>query len=180
MSQSSSNVKPTGKPAEAVLSLGSNRGTREWFVLAAANRLARSAGLTVTGLSSLYETEPEGEGFSGPFVNAVCTVLTSLDPFGLLELCNTVEKEFGRDREKAGRDRTVDVDIILYGGIRLNEPDLVIPHPRFEGRAFVLVPLVELAPLTVVPPGRDTIRDILSRLDRKGKVRRISSRSIIF
>jgi 2-amino-4-hydroxy-6-hydroxymethyldihydropteridine diphosphokinase len=164
MSQSSRSGRPDGRAAvRAVLSLGSNLGERENIILEAASRIATFTGISSARLSSLYETVPIGEGYSSPFVNAVMTVETSLSPRNLLELCQALENTAGRDRTGPTGDRTLDIDIILYGDENIDEPDLSIPHPCYLERAFVLIPLAELEPDMGLPEG-------------EGKVTRISSR----
>jgi len=162
----------------AALSLGSNLGCRESSILAAARRLELEPGIELLALSSLYETEPVGNGFRSTFLNAACTVQTSLDPSALLGLCKALERAFGRDRGGAG-DRPLDIDIILYGDRIIEEPELVIPHPRFAERLFVLLPLSEIAPEMTDPATGERIDVLCGRISGGGWVRRISSRGRI-
>lgn len=178
MSQSSSNDRHEGRAVEAVISLGSNTGSREWNILRAVESLAFSGKTEVKRLSSLYETEPVGEGFSAPFVNAACIVETLLGPEELLRLCFSIEDEGGRSRRPGEPDRPIDLDIILYSDIAIDTPQLKIPHPRFTDRLFVLVPLDEISPGLELPQGGGRISDLLERGGRRGWVRKISSRSL--
>lgn len=179
MSQSLSNGKPEGRPAvKAVLSLGSNMGEREKHVLAAALRIASSADVDSARLSSLYETEPQGEGYSRPFVNAVMIIDTTLAPCSLLALGQGLEREAGRAGGDAAGDRTLDVDIILCGTSRIDEADLKIPHPRFMKRLFVLAPLAELEPGLRLPGG-GTAAEAAQAEEAVGRVERISFRGRI-
>ena len=179
MSPSSSNGKPDGPAAgRAVISLGSNVGERERYVLSAAARIAASKGIVSARLSSLYETGPVGEGYSRPFVNAVMIVRTTLDPRSLLELGQRLEREAGRVREGGSGDRTLDVDLILCGESRIDETDLTLPHPRFMERLFVLVPLAEIEPGFPLPGG-GSAAEATKAENAAGKVARISSRGRI-
>jgi 2-amino-4-hydroxy-6-hydroxymethyldihydropteridine diphosphokinase len=179
MSQSSSNGKPDGRPAvKAVLSLGSNMGERERQVLAAAARIASSAGVVSARLSSLYETEPQGDGYSRPFVNAVMVIDTTLAPRALLALGQGLEREAGRAGGDRAGDRPLDVDIILCGESRVDEADLMIPHPRFMERLFVLVPIAELEPELTLPEGC-TAAEAMEAEKAVGEVERISFRGRI-
>lgn len=100
----------------------------------------------VTASSSLYLTKPVGVEDQPNFLNAVIEVRTTLAPRELLDLCGQVEKKIGRERTIRWGPRVIDIDILLYEGIELDEPGLTIPHPRMMERAFVLVPLAEIAP----------------------------------
>lgn len=162
----------------AALSLGSNMGERESSILEAMRRLGRSDGIDLLASSSLYETEPIGPDFNSTFVNAACTVETSLDPFALLGLCKELERAFGR-REDGEGDRPLDIDIVLYGDSVILEPELVIPHPRFKERLFVLQPLAEIAPQMTDPSNGERIDALRESRTGEGWVRRISSRRLI-
>jgi 2-amino-4-hydroxy-6-hydroxymethyldihydropteridine diphosphokinase len=157
MSQSSSNVKHEGRfRRPAVLSIGSNAGERESTVLAAASVIASRGGVNRPKLSSLYETEPVGAGYSRQFINAVMTFETSLDPRSLLGLCMELEIDAGRDPEDRSGDRTLDIDIILMGSLKIDTAGLTVPHPRFRERRFVLLPLAEIEPELPLPPDGKT------------------------
>ena len=126
--------------------LASLAGSPEATLAAAAVRL-ESLG-RVTRRSSLYSTEPVGLAEQPRFVNAVVALETELEPLALLEGLLGIEQEFGRDRTAgiANGPRTLDLDLLLLGDLRICEPGLEIPHPRLNQRAFVLVPLNEIAP----------------------------------
>ena len=132
----------------AYIGLGANLGDREAAIRGAAARLG------VRRLSALRETEPWGPVADQPrYLNAVGELETELPPRALLAELLAAEKAFGRDREDAVRfgPRTLDLDLLLYGSERLDEPDLTVPHPRLREREFVLEPLAELAPELDVP-----------------------------
>jgi 2-amino-4-hydroxy-6-hydroxymethyldihydropteridine diphosphokinase len=116
--------------------------------------------------SSLYRTEPVGFADQPHFLNAVVALETNLDPRQLLDQLLHIEKEFGRDRT-AGiphGPRTLDLDILLSGSLELNEPGLELPHPRMAERAFVLVPLAEIAPELLIPRYGKTVSELLHSL----------------
>jgi len=124
--------------------------------------------------SSVYRTEPVGFADQPFFLNAVVALETDLDARTLLNKLLTIEKEFGRDRSAGipNGPRTLDLDILLSGGLELNEPGLVLPHPRISERAFVLVPLAEIAPHLLIPGVGKTVAELLQMLQttRKGDV----------
>jgi len=135
--------------ASAALSLGSNVGDTRANLARALERLDRS-GARVLLRSSDYLTEPWGPVEQDPFVNACALVETDLAPGDLLRLCQAVEEELGRTREVRWGPRTIDIDILIYDAVALHSPTLTIPHPRALERAFVLVPLAEIAPGLVI------------------------------
>ena len=111
-------------------------------------------------LSPLYCSAPVGVGAQPDFVNAVAEIETELAPRGLLWKLLTIEARFGRTRETPGAARTLDLDLLLYGGLVIDEPGLEVPHPRMHERAFVLAPLADLAPELVIP-GRGPVATLL-------------------
>ena len=124
--------------------------------------------------SSLYRTEPVGFTDQPRFLNAVVALETNLDARQLLNKMLAIEKEFGRDRSAgiANGPRTLDLDILLWNGLESNEPGLELPHPRLAERAFVLVPLAEIAPHLMIPGIRKSVLELMQRLQttRKGDV----------
>lgn len=126
----------------AYVALGSNLGDRESFLRLGVRGLGH-----VTAMSSVYETDPVGgPEDQGAYLNMVVEVETSLDPFALLRRCQRIEAEAMRQRVVRWGPRTLDVDIIQFGDISIDSDELVVPHPRFAERRFVLEPLAELAP----------------------------------
>jgi 2-amino-4-hydroxy-6-hydroxymethyldihydropteridine diphosphokinase len=152
----------------AYIGLGGNlaslAGEPEATLAAAARRLD-SLGRLV-GRSSLYSTAPVGFAEQPRFVNAVVALETELAPRGLLEGLLAVEQEFGRERTAgvANGPRTLDMDILLFGDLEISEPGLEIPHPRLVERAFVLIPLNEIAPQAVVPGLARTVQQLFASL----------------
>lgn len=149
--------------------LASWAGAPEATLAAAALRL-ESLG-RVTSRSSLYSTAPVGFAEQPRFVNAVVELETALEPRELLERLLAIEQEFGRDRAAgiANGPRTLDLDILLYGDLEIREQGLVIPHPRLSERAFVLIPLNEIAPQAVVPGVAKTVGQLLTKLIEAAK-----------
>ena len=159
----------------AVLSLGSNEGMREERLLEAVRLLGGDPSVILTAFSPLYETEPIGVRTSACFVNAVVIIEFEGTPEGLLHLCRDLERRAGRRRP--GPDRPLDVDIILFGEIRVDEPELTIPHPRFRERLFVLAPLADVAPDMPLPPDGKRAPELIGSHSLKGWIRKISGRS---
>lgn len=129
---------------------------------------------SITRRSSLYSTEPVGFADQPLFINAVVALETDLPPGTLINKLLDIEKEFGRNRTVGipNGPRTLDLDILLIGGLKLNEPGLELPHPRMAERAFVLVPLAEIAPHLLIPGSQKTVTELLHSLQatRKGDV----------
>ena len=148
-------------PVKAVIALGSNLEDPEAQVRRGFAELAALPDTWVTKRSSLHRTKPVGYADQPDFVNACALVETRLAPRQLLEGLLAIEKKHGRVREVPNGPRTLDLDIVLYGGAEVNEPGLRIPHPRAHERMFVLAPLLEVWPDAVIPgrgPARDFVR----------------------
>ncbi len=133
---------PAHSSQTAYVALGSNLGDREEYL-----RLGVCGLGNVTAMSDVFETDPVGgPDDQGPFLNMVVEIETSLDPYALLRRCQRIEAEAMRQRIVHWGPRTLDVDIVLYDGVTMATDDLIIPHPRFAERAFVLAPLADIAP----------------------------------
>jgi 2-amino-4-hydroxy-6-hydroxymethyldihydropteridine diphosphokinase len=129
----------------AFIGLGANLGDREGTIRAALDALAEADGVEVVAVSSLRETEPVGVGAQPLFLNGAAELETSLGARELLDLLLETERRFGRERVPGEHGpRTLDLDLLLYGDERIDEPGLTVPHPRLRERAFVLEPLAEL------------------------------------
>jgi 2-amino-4-hydroxy-6-hydroxymethyldihydropteridine diphosphokinase len=139
--------------ARAYLALGSNLGDRLATLQRAVDLLGARQGIDVRRSSRVYETEPVGPA-QPDYLNAVIEVRTDLEPRELLEACLEVEAELGRVRGERWGPRSLDVDLLTYEDRTMDEPGLVVPHPRMHERAFVLVPLLELDPDPALPDGR--------------------------
>jgi 2-amino-4-hydroxy-6-hydroxymethyldihydropteridine diphosphokinase len=157
---------------KAFIGLGSNLGEREAMIRLALDDLARLPSTRLVRASSLYDTEPVGEVDQPNFLNAVAQIDTELTARQLLWNLQLIEKRLGRVRAQRWGPRTIDLDLLLYGGLVVEEPDLKVPHPELTRRSFVLVPLVELDPLLVHPVTGDTLFNHLSHLDARPPVKR--------
>jgi 2-amino-4-hydroxy-6-hydroxymethyldihydropteridine diphosphokinase len=132
------------EPVVVYLGLGSNMGNRQDNLDKAIGFLSQR--LRVGKVSSVYETEPVGNPNQPRFLNLVCQVYTTLAPRELLNLAKGIESKLGRVPSQSNAPRPIDIDILFYGDQVIETPELVIPHPRLVERAFVLVPLAEIAP----------------------------------
>ena len=136
----------------AYIALGSNLGDRERHLRAALEALRVLRGVRDVVASRVYETDPVGPGEQEPYLNAVARVSTDLSPRDLLDRLLAIERSEGRQRGPVrNAPRTLDLDLLLYGEREIDEPGLVVPHPRMAQRAFVLEPLCDLAPDLVIP-----------------------------
>lgn len=155
----------------AYLSLGSNLGHRE-RLLEAALRGLNAPDLRILRVSPVYETEPADLPNQPWFLNLVAEAETTLFPRQLLARALKVERKLGRRRDTPKGPRTIDIDILFYGGFVLDTPELTLPHPRFAARRFVLAPLVDLAPGFRDPVSRHTMAELLVAAPRQA-VRRV-------
>jgi 3-oxoacyl-[acyl-carrier protein] reductase len=153
----------------AYIALGSNQGDRRAHLDQALQALQKQAGITVTRVSNYHETEPMG----GPpaqqaYLNAAAELHTDLTPGELLRALLEIEQSLGRERRERYGPRTVDLDLLLYGNVVRQEPDVIVPHPRMHERRFVLQPLSEIAPHAVHPVLGTTVAELLRRLPAAG------------
>jgi 2-amino-4-hydroxy-6-hydroxymethyldihydropteridine diphosphokinase len=135
--------------SRAYVALGSNLGDRVANLQFAVDALAAAAGVEVVDVSRVYETAPVGGPPQDAYLNAVVAIETALDPHELLALGQRVERDAHRVRAERWGPRTLDVDLLLYDDVRLDEADLTVPHPRMWERGFVLAPLRDVAPALV-------------------------------
>lgn len=150
--------------AIAYVGLGANVGPREVTLLRAVDLLAEADDVEVLAVSQLRETDPVGMVDQPRFLNGAARIDTSLPPRALLELLLRIEQSLGRVREERWGPRTVDLDLLVYGDVTVDEPGLRVPHPRLHERRFALEPLVELDPELVVP-GLGSVSGALAALD---------------
>lgn len=145
------------------IALGANLGDREGQLRQAIDALR--AVLGPCDVSAFHDTVAVGVPDSQPnYLNAALVAQTRLDPQSLLDHLLAIERSLGRERPHLNAPRTLDLDLILYGDLRLDTPTLTIPHPRFRDRAFVLQPLAEIAPVMVDPVTGLTVEALLRRL----------------
>lgn len=132
----------------AYIAVGSNLGPRHATIHAGLRDLARVPGVRVVRVSSLIQTDPVGPPNQGPYLNGAAELSTDLPPTDLLHAMLAVERLHGRDRSAGERwgPRTLDLDLLWYQGVTLDEPGLTLPHPRLHERPFVLIPLAQIAP----------------------------------
>jgi 2-amino-4-hydroxy-6-hydroxymethyldihydropteridine diphosphokinase len=145
----------------AWIGVGSNLGDPAANVRGAITALGQQAHCRVQSQSSLYRTAPIGFDDQPDYVNAVVHIETALGPHLLLENLLALEKLFGRVRSHQNAPRTLDLDLLLYVDRIINQPGLQVPHPRMHERAFVLLPLAEIAP-DIAIPGHGALKDLLA------------------
>ena len=148
----------------AFVGVGANLGDREATIAEATRLLGRRNGIRLLAVSALRETDPVGVVDQPRFLNGAALVETDLGPRELLDALLAVEHELGRVRDRRWGPRTIDLDLLVYGDLELDEPGLTVPHPRLHERRFALEPLAELDPQLLIP-GRGHVEDLLARLD---------------
>ena len=157
-------------PVTAYIALGANLEDPVVQVRAGLAALATLPDTQLLMQSSLYRTAPVGYADQPDFINAVAAVDTELSPRELLDALLAIELNHGRVRQFANAPRTLDLDVLLYDDVKVNESGLTIPHPRMHERAFVLAPLAEIAPLCEIP-GHGRVSELLRSLDPQGVTR---------
>ncbi len=158
-------VERKAELVQVFLSLGSNLGKRGYNLREGLRHLSSHPGIELGAESYIYESEPWGVENQPPYWNMAVEIKTNLSPGELLRVCQDTEKALGRMREEHWGARTLDVDILLYGEQIIVQPELTVPHPYLKERAFVLVPLLEIAPELKLPTG-----EALHELHGTGKV----------
>ena len=156
----------------AYVGIGTNLGDRAAHVAQALQALAAEPAIEFVKASSLYETAPVGKTDQPDFLNAVAALRTSLPPRALLDALLHIENRMGRVRNLRWGPRVIDLDLLLYGDAQIQTPGLTIPHPRLRERAFVLIPLAEIAPDLRLPGDGKRIRDFGEILSGGGNIRR--------
>ena len=155
-------------PVTAYIALGANLGDRESNIRTALEKLEHTPGINVTKVSTLIENPAVGgPADSPPFLNAAAELVTSLTATALLDALLAVEQSLGRTRDVKWGPRAIDLDLLLYADQVLSTPGLTLPHPLMHQRRFVLRPLAQLAPDTIHPTTKRTIRELLDNLDTR-------------
>ena len=154
--------------ADVLIALGGNVGDVRATFQKAISNICGMTQAAMLARSSDYSTPPWGDEAQDPFVNACIQIDTSLDPHALLFTLHKIEKKFGRDRatERHWGPRTLDLDLIAYDDVRIDKPELTLPHPRLFERAFVLVPLAEIVPERIIAGRR--VAAALAELSTEG------------
>lgn len=154
---------------KAFIALGTNIEPRETHFIKALEMLTEHVDITMQKISSIYETDPVGYEDQSDFLNMVIEIDTSLRPMELLRYCQAIETRLGRERKIRFGPRTIDLDILLYGQENITMEQLEVPHPRMHERAFVLVPLAEIAPELVLPGTMQSVKDLAEELPESEK-----------
>lgn len=162
-------------PVEAFIALGANLGNPARQIEQALTEIASLPETRLLGRSALYISQPVGyaaqpDQANPDYVNAAARLSTTLPPRALLTVLLDIERRHGRERTYRNAPRTLDLDILLYDGLVMDEPGLHLPHPRLHERAFVLMPLAEIAPQLQVP-GRGRVADLLAGVDSHAVIR---------
>ncbi|MFH1281223.1 MAG: 2-amino-4-hydroxy-6-hydroxymethyldihydropteridine diphosphokinase [Candidatus Omnitrophota bacterium] len=139
-------LRPNEDMATVYIGIGSNLGDRPAYIKSAIMKIKKLPSASVKKISSTIESAPQGGPEQGPYLNSVIEITTDFTPHQLLRELQKIESELGRLRTVVNGPRTIDLDILLYGDICINEQALNIPHPRILERDFVLYPLKEIAP----------------------------------
>jgi 2-amino-4-hydroxy-6-hydroxymethyldihydropteridine diphosphokinase len=154
----------------AYFGLGTNLGDRQANLLEARRRLVSQ--VTIDGASSIYETDPWGFEEQPPFLNQVLVGRTALAPEDLLTLAKSIERQMGRQPTFRYGPRLIDIDILMVDQLRVNTERLTLPHPRLAERAFVIIPLAELAPDVNIPGADATAGELAQRMEETGGLTR--------
>lgn len=162
-----SNPLATQKATLSAIALGSNLGNSRATLEAALNAIDQTPGITLKACSSWYKTAPIGPS-QPDYLNGCALLEVTLSPQELLKTLLNIEDEFGRVRKERWGARTLDLDVLLFGYLILDTPDLQIPHPRMTERAFVLVPLAEIAPEWIEPVSGKAISQLVETVDSSG------------
>jgi 2-amino-4-hydroxy-6-hydroxymethyldihydropteridine diphosphokinase len=164
-------VRPDVPTRRIALALGSNLGDRLANLQGAVDALVATPGVDAVVVSDVFETDPVGGPQQPDYLNAVLVADTTLSPRALLERAQVIEAQFGRERSERWGARTLDIDVLAVGDLVVDEPDLVVPHPRAPERAFVLLPWSVADPSAVVP-GLGTVAALVTAVDVGGVRRR--------
>lgn len=152
------------------LSLGSNIGDRNTYLNKGVQEIGRSIG-KIQSRSPIYETEAWGKTDQAGFLNMVVCSVTDLGPYEVLDRLQQIERENGRERLEHWGPRTLDIDILFFGDVVMEDNNLIIPHPELTKRSFVLVPLSDVAADLIHPVENQSIKELLHKLRNQGDVK---------
>lgn len=155
---------------KAILGLGSNEGDREGYLNFAVKMLQNQSRILSIRQSSIYETSPWGLHDQPYYLNQVLEILTTYRPMELLDVIRSIEKQTDRQRNQQWGPRSLDIDILLYGSMRMRDKRLRIPHEHLKDRRFALVPLVEINPHYLIPGCMMTAEELLTKCQDHGIV----------
>ena len=161
----------------AFIAFGSNLGDREVHIRNALKTLDGFTGVTLIQVSPLYETEAEGfDEPAPPFLNGVAELKTERSANALLKILLEIESQCGRVRANPNvyQSRPIDLDLLVYGDVTIDEPNLIVPHPRMHDRWFVLAPFADIAPTLIVPNSGKTVAQALDSLGRDNRTSHLS------
>jgi len=144
------------------IGIGTNVGDRVRYIKEAISRLRQLEAFTLTRVSPFYETDPVGGVAQGPFLNGVIEGRSHTSPEALLAILQGIEKELGRIQRERWGAREIDLDLLMYGDLVIDEPGLILPHPRLHERSFVLVPLSALCETLCHPKLKKTVKELLT------------------
>lgn len=153
------------------LSLGSNLGDREGYLDRAVRALEDAPGIRVVSVSRIIESEPMGEVDQPAYLNMAVGIETTYEPLELLDRVKSLEQELGRTHTRRWGPREIDIDIVMWDDRTFSDDRLTVPHPEFRKRAFVLVPLAEIAPDAVDPETGKTVGELLVSPEAAGALR---------
>lgn len=159
-------TKESTEAFDSIIALGSNLGDKVGNIDTAIRLLGEGSGVRLVRRSRNFTTEPWGKTDQDTFVNACISVATKLSPRALLERCQEIERHMGRVQTEKWGPRLIDLDLLVYGDQTIQEPDFVLPHPHIGERAFVLAPLMDIAPDLVL--GGRSIRTRHAAIDLSG------------
>jgi 2-amino-4-hydroxy-6-hydroxymethyldihydropteridine diphosphokinase len=151
---------------ECIVALGSNLGDKAANIDRAISLLTETGDVTLVSRSRNYATEPWGKTDQDWFINAAITVKTKFPPKALLARCKEIERRMGRVQTEKWGPRIIDLDVLVYGDVEMDDPVLVLPHPHISARAFVLAPLMDIAPDRVI--AGKSVRDMYAAIDTTG------------
>lgn len=155
----------TENAVTAYIGLGSNLGDRKKHLQNALKMLEIADGINLSKISPFYETKPVGYTEQPQFLNCAAEITTNLTPYELLKTCLHIEEALKRIRTIHWGPRTVDLDILFYGDLVMDDETLTIPHPRIQEREFVLVPLIDIAPGLIHPKLHLTIEELYEKIE---------------